>query len=101
MAMTQPKDYLHHHHHHPHGLTMTPSTGIDRPPDRHIRANSTPSQPFPPDIKMQRSNTMSKVLVKAGDYGKGKNAQGNPMGRPGEEKRHFDPSKEPKLLGLL
>jgi len=50
---------------------------------------------------MQRSNTTSKVLMKAGDYGKGKNAQGNPIAKQGEEKMHFDPSREPKLLGLL
>ncbi len=51
---------------------------------------------------MLRSNTMSKMKAQSSEYPKGKAGQKAIGPAPGEEeKRHFDPSRDPKLLGLL
>jgi len=51
---------------------------------------------------MQRANsTTTKLPIKLGDLSMRKIGLGNGNGGGGEERRHFDPSREPKLLGLL
>ncbi len=75
---------------------MTPAT------EHHIRSNSSPSLPPSNDQKMQRANsTTTKLPIKPGDLSMRKIGLGNGNGGGGEERRHFDPSREPKLLGLL
>ncbi|CAD6590838.1 MAG: hypothetical protein TREMPRED_005898 [Tremellales sp. Tagirdzhanova-0007] len=84
------------HPHLPHSLAMTPSYSKER----QIRANSMSTVPQPAEHKIQRSNTFSATPGKVAGFAKGK-AKDDIIARSGEEKRHFDPSREPKLLGLL
>ena len=76
------------------------------------RAKSTPPHPLPlqaqpkaiseevaPAMHMQRSKTQPNTPVKVNGF----NYAGFGMTnvQPAEERRHFDPGREPKLLGLL
>lgn len=127
-APTTPINASHGHHHLPSGLKMT-STGAfnnsaiqddELPVDPIRRPRSTPSG-IPasgvqsqsaiggddaPSMAMHRSNT-TPLSGQSGQFA----LQGNAGDRVFQavrrssvavgEKRHFDPSKEPKLLGLL
>ena len=100
---------------------MTTTHTIDQQTDLISRPKSTPTVPLPQPAEhvseqkqapqMQRSQTAPQGHVKVAGFplgsmirGKVKTNQNNGiMGGTGEisEKRHFDPSKEPRLLGLL
>jgi hypothetical protein len=76
------------------------------------RAKSTPPHPLPlqtqlqskpdeiaPAMHMQRSKTQPNTPVKV--HGFNYAGFGMTNVQPAEERRHFDPGREPKLLGLL
>lgn len=83
---SSPKD-----HHLPHSLSMTPSTSTDSPniitksKSVQDRSNSLPAP-----VREHDGTPLKKV---SGFYAKELKNR--------EEKRHFDPSKEPRLLHLL
>jgi len=113
---SSPATQASHHHNLPSGLSMTSShpnsiassptvgNGIDRaqstPP--HLQPQAIQVQNTKPDemagtaMSMQRSKTQPPVKVHGFNHGFGLTSV-----QPAEERRHFDPGREPKLLGLL
>ncbi|ORY32247.1 hypothetical protein BCR39DRAFT_523558 [Naematelia encephala] len=98
----------------PSGLAMTPSTSHDQP-IQHFRRKSMPSGGGGGELPLQSVNgngngngiVRSSTMKVAGfNVGVGKatqakaQAQVQVQGKVGET-RHFDPSRDPKLLGLL
>lgn len=112
------------HPHLPAGLSMTSSSSpnsiasspVTQESEFH-RAKSTPPQP--PQLKplqtkpantddndvgaigMQRSKTAPNAPVKVAGFKSGGFSMTANVQQQAEERRHFDPSREPKLLGLL
>jgi hypothetical protein len=108
---TQPS----HHHNLPSGLSMTsshpnsiassPTVGneIDRaqstPPHlqhQALQQKAKPEEMAGTAMSMQRSKTQPPTKVHGFNHGFGLTSV-----QPAEERRHFDPGREPKLLGLL
>jgi len=90
---------------HPNSIASSPTVGneIDRaqstPPHlqhQALQQKAKPDEMSGTAMSMQRSKTQPPVKVHGFNHGFGLTSV-----QPAEERRHFDPGREPKLLGLL
>ena len=75
------------------GVTATAAAAAGAAADGHVGG------PGGAGMQMQRSKTAPSTPVKVAGFRTGE--FGMTSGQVAVEKRHFDPSREPKLLGLL